>query len=347
MILSRRMLRVRDSALVTSFVVAIVFLLASSPALAGPPRVQFDVATVVACRDVTAPEFAAAFPSEKLMQATFNISSLVRRGQAGDLAEFFYRIDSPAGTLRIVDHLPRQELASPYVGPIAVEKKEDSSRKLGGLVTGHYPPFSNAELNAQLGSSSGQSVRFEMLPPKELLAASGTLNRERGVYFKLRPSPQTSLEGARQFVCVLRVPRAWRGDFVRIDCRAACQTSSTWPTSEGGGDCGSATFLVALFAAGDEEARQVMSQVVAADEQLTATLRRHRVAVALAIDRSALPGYAELRRLMNPPALTAMKTRLLDRHAAGDVPGDLPAEVRQAIEALPAAERAARPLAGQ
>src|SRR5436189_2977143 len=81
-----------------------------APLLAGSPRVEFDVATSVACRDVTTLEFAAAFPGERLMQATFSISSLVRRGREGDLVEFFYRIESPNGTLRIVDHLPRQEL---------------------------------------------------------------------------------------------------------------------------------------------------------------------------------------------------------------------------------------------
>jgi hypothetical protein len=347
MVLSCRLLRVRDSALVTGFVVAALLWLAASPALSGPPRVEFDVATSVACREVTTPEFAAAFPSEKLMQATFNISSLVRRGRQSDLAEFFYRIESPQGTLRIVDHLPRQELASPYVGPIAVEKKDEASAKIGGLITGHYPPFSNAQLNAQAGTTNGMVVRYEMLPPKELLAASGTLNRERGVYFKLRPSAQTSLEGAKQFICVLRVPRGWRGDCVRIDCQAACDARSSWPIGEGPSDGGAASFLVALFAAGDEEARHVMTQVVTADEQLTAAVRRNREVVIAAIDRSSLPGYAELRRLMSPPALLAMKGRLLERHATGKLPGALPPDLRQAIDALPAAERAARPLAGK
>ncbi len=347
MVLSCRLLRVRDSALVTGFVVAALFWLAASPALAGPPRVEFDVATSVACREVTTPEFAAAFPSEKLMQATFSISSLVRRGRQNDLAEFFYRIESPTGSLRIVDHLPRQELASPYVGPIAVEKKDEATAKVGGLIAGHYPPFSNGELNAQAGSTSGQSVRYEMLPPKELLAASGTLNRERGVYFKLRPSPQTSLEGAKQFICVLRVPKAWRGDCVRIDCQAACDPHSSWPMMDMPADCGAASFLVALFAAGDEEARHVMGQVVAADEQLTAAVRRNHEAIAATLDRSSVPGYAELRRMMSPPALIAMKGRLLDRQAGGKLPSDLPPELRQAIDALPAAERMARPLAGK
>src|SRR2546422_7722977 len=99
---------------------SLLLLALPAPLLAGPPRVEFDVATSVACRDVTTLEFAAAFPGERLMQATFSISSLVRRGREADLVEFFYRIESPNGTLRIIDHLPRQELTSPIVGPIAV-----------------------------------------------------------------------------------------------------------------------------------------------------------------------------------------------------------------------------------
>jgi hypothetical protein len=344
MVLTGRLIRIRDSALITGLVVALLLFLKASPALSGPPRVEFDVATSVVCREVTTPEFATAFPCEKLMQATFNISSLVRRGSEADLVEFFYRIESPGGTLRIVDHLPRQELASPIVGAIAVEKKDEQTHKIGGLVTGHYPPFSNAELNAQAGSSSGLSVRYEMLPPKELLAASGTLNRERGVYFKLRPSPQTSLEGAKQFVCVLRVPRGWRGDCVRIDCRAAADPRG-WPAVETA-ECG-ATFLVALFAAGDEEARQSMSQVVAADEQLTAAVGRHQTLVAAALDRSSMPGYAELRRLMRPLGASALKNRLLERQAGGGLPPGLPCEIKQAIEAVPAAQLAAKRFSGK
>jgi hypothetical protein len=50
--------------------------------------------------------------------------------------------------------------------------------------------------------------------------------------------------------------------------------------------------------------------------------------------------------MMSPPALVAMKGRLLERQASGKLPSDLPRELRQAIDALPAAERVARPLAG-
>ena len=69
--------------------------------------------------------------------------------------------------------------------------------------------------------------------------------------------------------------------------------------------------------------------------------------MAASLDSAALPGYADLRRLMNPPALAAVKVRLLDRQAAGKLPADLPSDIKQAMTALPAAQLAARSLTGQ
>lgn len=338
----RRLIRRGRGLVRTVFLVAVLNVQALATTIAAAPKVDFDVATSVACKDVTTPEFATAFPSEKLLQATFNISSLVRSGREKDLTEFFYRIEGQEGALRIVDHLPRQELASPFAGPIAVEKKDEATKKVGGLITGHYPPFSNAELNAQAGSTSGLSVRYELLPPKELLAASGTLNRERGVYFKLRPSAQTSLEGAKQFVCVLRVPKAWRGDCVRVDCQATAGPVSTWPIFDESSPCGAASFLIGLFVAGDEEARQAVAEVVTAEERLTGAVRQHQPQLIALWHRSRVPGYAELRRLVNPLPVTKLKSRLLDDQAQGRLPRELPSELKAAVEAVPTARRLAK-----
>ena len=315
-----------------SVVVAALVLL-SPAALAASPVVEFDVTTVIACHDVTTAEFAVAHPQHKLLQATFNISSLFRRGTEKDVAQFLYRIESTGGTLRIVDHLPRTELASPVVGPIAVEKKDESTKRIGGLLGGQYPPFSQAEISGQAGTTNGLSVRYEMLPPKELLAASGTLNRERGVYFKLRPSPQTSLEGARQFVCVLRVPRSWRADCVRLDCRAD--------------GCGHASFLVGLFAAGDEEARLAVEHLVACDERLMAQLRCHPHGVVTTLFGSRLPGFAPFRAWMRPAPLDVQRQHLLQRHAQGALSDDVPAMLRCACSAFAEAEMVVRALSRQ
>jgi hypothetical protein len=311
---------------------ACLILLASSAAGAAPPQVDFDVTTAIACRDVTTCDFAAAHPTEKLVQATLQISSLLHTGHESDLVQYLYRIESPAGTLRIVDHLPRTEVTSPIIGKIAVETKDEQSRKIGGVLSGQYPPIAHAELNAQAGSTNGLIVKYEMLPRKELLAASGTMNRERGVYFKLRPSPQTSLEGAKQFVCVVRVPKSWRGDCVQVSCKATAHARRGWTASESTADAGQATFLVGLYMAGDEEAQQVVAQAVQRDEQLTAAVGRHRDDAAAALQSSSIPGYSELARLVRPPHVAELKTSLLERSAKSESRLELPQDLRTALK---------------
>jgi hypothetical protein len=301
-----------------------------TPAFAGPPRVEFDVSTVIACREVTTPDFAAVHSQERLFEATIQISSLLRGGQESDLIQYFYRIESPEGTVRIVDHLPRTEVTSPIIGKIAVEKKDESGCKVNGVFGGQYPPFGQAELQAHAGASSGLSLRYEMLPRKELLAASGTLHRERGVYFKLKPSPQTSLEGAKQFVCVVCVPNTWRGDYVRVECQASGYNRRGWHALDTSASCGHAAFLVGLYVAGDEEARQVVAQAVAHDELLTSLVRRHGPKLAAALSPSNVPGYVELRRLVRPLEHVELRRSLLESVAQDAAAADVPTDIRAA-----------------
>src|SRR5688500_8382914 len=60
----------------------------SVAALAEVPRVYFDMPFAVACRDVTPPEFYSANPGQKLIEARFEISSLLTSGDERDLAQY-------------------------------------------------------------------------------------------------------------------------------------------------------------------------------------------------------------------------------------------------------------------
>ena len=44
----------------------------------------------------------------------------------------------------------------------------------------------------------------------------GTIDRQHGALFKLRPSLQTSLEGVHELTLQLVVPRNWRADALRV-----------------------------------------------------------------------------------------------------------------------------------
>jgi len=107
-----------------------------------------------------------------------------------------------------------------------------------------------------------------MLPPLELLAASGTTHRGCGVFFKLRPSPRTSLEGSKEFVLVLRVPKAWRGDYLRLRCDAVGYARGVTRHFDHHSQFGRAELTIALYAEGDELARACAERLATADRQL-------------------------------------------------------------------------------
>jgi hypothetical protein len=318
-----------------------------SGAWGAAPQVEFDVALQVACRDVTPPEFAAAHPAEKLVEAVFDVSSLVRRGGDSDLVEFQYRIESPLRTLLVADHLPRTELASPVVGPIAVEQRGDRVATMGAGVGAKYDQLVKGDLTAQWTSSSGTHLRYELLPPRELVAASGTLHRQRGVFFKLRPFGQTSLEGARQLVCVFRVPRAWRGDYVQVHCQALGTQRGMVSMFDRRVVAGRETFLVALYLQGDEAARHTAARFVAAQQRLEAWVAA-QPALAAAAAHPDLPGWlASVRAAVEQPEAQALAAAVLHRYTAGQIDTTtLPPELHAALVDRAEAHTALRALTG-
>ncbi|MDA7980376.1 MAG: hypothetical protein MPJ50_16585 [Pirellulales bacterium] len=290
------------------------------------PRVGFDVGYLIPCREITPPEFAAANPNEMLVEAVFDISSLIQAGEESDLVQVFYRLHG-CGALSVVDHLPRTEFATDVAGPIQVERKGEKSAKLGGNAAGEYPGVVNAKLNLSAGTSNATTVRYELLPPQELVAASGTVNRGRGVYFKLKPSARESLEGARQFVCVFRAPRSWRADVVTVSCSAVYSASLLSPTFEETIDCGRAEFQVGLYLEGDEPARGVMTEFLNARERLLTAVTANRERLEARLFANHVPGWGKLRALVESRNVAEIAHEVEQRHIARTLDAlDVPAK---------------------
>lgn len=323
------------SGVFVQIVVAAASLAAAVPsALAEPPRVKFDVARVVACRTVHVPEGKEAHPHEKLVQATFDISVLLASGSEADIDQFFYRIYSAEESIRVVDHLPRTEVGSSVAGKIAVEKHEEEDARLGANLAGEYAPWLSGSLEGSVGGKTGTTIKYELLPKQELLAASGTFNRASGVFYKLKPSPHASLEGARQFVVLFRVPKWWRGETVQVECRATGIDRGLIGALDSTETCGAATFEVGLHQAGDTAAQLAMQQYLAAEDKFDAALHRHARAVSEALSQSSVPGYAELAAYLGPSSASDLRAELLSASAKRKATRDLPLEVREAVESL-------------
>lgn len=242
--------------------------LGPSTASAAVPKVHFDAAYAVPCRDVTPPDFAQLNPHERLVEARVSISSLIKSGSEDDLAEFFYRMVSPQRTLEIVDYLPKTTLATDIAGNISIEDKRERSASLGVSVSAGFPHALNAGANTGLGTKNGKTVHYEKLPPLESLTAAGTLYRGSGVYFKLRPSTRTSLEGGNEFVLMLRVPIQWRADYLQLDCQASGWKRGPVRALDERITSGAAGFLVALYLEGDDAARDAALELTAAEGKL-------------------------------------------------------------------------------
>ena len=224
---------------------------------AAAPRIGFDVSYSVECRDVTPIEFAEANPESKIIEARFGVSALLRRGEEKEIKELMYRIWSPEKRLRVVDFEPKTRVGSEVTDSIAVVETEEGASSLDGSVSVQFSPLAGVHVAPSAGGSKMKKQilqqTYSRLPPKQLLVASGTTNREHGVFFKLKPSSQASLEGQREFVCLFVVPGSWRGDYAYVDCRARSRSRPPWTPGE---ECGSRRVLVGLYLQGDAEARE-------------------------------------------------------------------------------------------
>jgi hypothetical protein len=247
-----------------------------SSAVAAVPEVRFDTLPVVECRDVTTDEFATTNPNERLVQARLEISSLITQGDEENLLQFFYRITSPHRGLQVVDYQPRTTAASDYAGNIGVEKRNESSRSAGLAVTGAFDPLIKITGSGDLGSKNSSSVRYELVPPQESVAAAGTIARGHGVYFKLKRMRQALLEGAKEFVVTVRVPRSWRGDYVHVHCEAKGIQRGMFRQLDEEVVCGQGDFLVALCLAGDEPSKEAAGHFIESSRTLRQAAARYR-----------------------------------------------------------------------
>lgn len=237
-----------------SLVLALLFGAGPPAAFAEVPRVQFDLPLSVACRDVSPPGYLAANPGLKLVEVRLEISSLLVAGQEKDLTQYFIKIDNPQQTLTVVDYLPKTLHESPFAGPVTIQNSKERSATLGINLSGKYEPLT-AGASAGIGQKKTSSVKYDLLPPLESVASSGTLNRASTVFFKLKATPRHLLEGSQNFALVLRVPAAWRSDLVRVCCEAEGIQHGLVSTFDEHVSAGQREFFIALYLEGDEQAR--------------------------------------------------------------------------------------------
>ena len=155
--------------------------------------------------------------------------------------------------------------------PIQVIETGEKANSFDGGVNVKFEPWAGVHVSPSAGASrvskKKSEYKYSKLPAKRLLVASGTTRREHGVFFKMKPSTQDSLEGRKEFVCRFVVPKGWRGDYVYVDCTATSQDRTPWSSPD---DCGSRRVFVGLYLQGDAEAKEAAERPAYALESYVA-----------------------------------------------------------------------------
>ncbi len=264
-----------------------LFLAVGSVPCGGATTVMFDISPTVACRDVTDQPAGASEPHRRLVEATIQVSTILAAGSADTIDECLYQFYAPDRRMLVEDFAPKTTLVTDVVGNVTVRKAEDASRNLHMSLGGQLQDVVRGDLQGGHNRSHSSALSFERLPARELLTAAGTLARGNGVYFKLKPTPQTSIEGSREFRIVLYVPETWRADYLRAICVAR---------DAAGRECGSANYILPLYDMHDAVARRAAVDLVEAERQLLATAGNHRRAVR----KASMPTVAHELSLLEP-----------------------------------------------
>jgi hypothetical protein len=291
---------------------------------AEPPQVRFDMPYLLEARDVTPPNYQVTHPGESLREVRFPISTFLSRGEQRDLTQVLYQIEGPQAMFEVVDFLPKTTLDTRYAAPLHVEHAEEKGAQFKIDLGGSYQLVSAALGSLELKDKTSSCVKAELLPPMEALSSSGTMLRQRGVYFRLHNTPQTWLEGEREFAVLLRVPTDWRGDYVVVRCQAEGRKKGMVTAFDETYTAGRRDFVVALYASGDAAARTKAVNFVRAESRL-----RHVVSEQQqAIERS---GQSSLARFGfdvpgdKPRIPSDWMPRLISgSYSSQDIPGRLP-----------------------
>ncbi len=164
-------------------------------------HIVFDLPPSIECRDVTPDDFRAAHSTLKVVEGTLRISARVAQGAESEIVDFLYVIEGPTNSMRFQDYLPNTFLES-TVADDQIAISTGSENVNGGGLDAHvvYKPVTvGGQLNHN--EKKSESSCYKKIVPKELVLASGTTNREHGVFFRLRPS-RRRIVGGRQGVHV-------------------------------------------------------------------------------------------------------------------------------------------------
>jgi hypothetical protein len=231
------------------------------------PRVQFDAPYVIAVREL--PAAPNALPDEKIVEARFDVSSIITAGSERDVSQFVFQVQSLQRTMQVQDYQPRSTRDTAIRGNITISEGREDANSSALDISGKYQELTQAKLHFGQSTKENGSQRFERLPALETVVASGTIYRGTGVYFKLHTTDRQLLEGATTLSIQWCVPVSWRADYIHLRCIAEGRVRNQTQR------IGQRDFLIPVYLAGDAAAQQAAIQFARSEASLRMAARQY------------------------------------------------------------------------
>ncbi|MGB7326784.1 MAG: hypothetical protein WBD31_18050, partial [Rubripirellula sp.] len=196
------------------------------------------------------------------------LSSMITTPTLPAIDQWLVRCQPRDAAITIADYAPRTETASDVSSPIQVKQVEEKNLTLGLSANGSYGHLANGSLGADQCNKNTNSFEFQRQAAVQAVTAAGTINRGRGVYFKLRWTAQQVLEGEKVFRITLAVPTNWRGSLMDVSVIAQSDRKKFGGFDRETKTIGSANFVVATYRAGDNVAADRAGRIADAEYAL-------------------------------------------------------------------------------
>jgi hypothetical protein len=189
------------------------------------PAAEFDFPRVLECRDVTLADESGS--EHRAIEIVIPVSVRFRDGEIRHVEEIDVDFGAASEDLHVCSFCPATELTSDLADPIertiTTEKSHRVNGTLGGelpLVGGDLVAHLTPSLSGTLGNRETSTEKTSRLAPRRPIIVSGTKDHRRGVFFKIKRSSQTTLEGVHELTIVFEVPADWQSGSLQITCRA-------------------------------------------------------------------------------------------------------------------------------
>jgi hypothetical protein len=218
----------KNAWIITALLFSIMPLAASGTCpISDGQYVEFDFARSIECRDATSPERADQYPNQRLVEMRLPLSVRFRGVQPDEVEELDMEINGAAAGLRVYSFSPTTQLASDISKEIETTTTTKKEQSFGATLGGQLPlPHANGvaqvspSINTNTSNCETVTEKRNRLPTKVAVVVSGTSSDGRGVFFKLKRSSQSSLEGVHELTVVFVAPVEWQCGEVRVDCSA-------------------------------------------------------------------------------------------------------------------------------